>query len=302
MSTTPRVTIGLPVYNGQKYLEQAMDSILAQTYTDFVLLISDNGSTDRTEEICRAYAARDPRVRYLRYEENRGAAWNFNNCVLMAETKYFKWQCYDDLLEPSMLEACVLLLDAEPKVVLAYPRTRIVDDTGATIGLWADNFEHHSPKAHERLRHYFRNKSRNEGQYGVWRRSELLQSGLMGAFPLSDQVLMAEMMMRGQFRELPEYLFLKRFHPGISTEAYSQYQLATFMDPRKRNRFTLVRFERLLAFVRAIHRCNLPAGDALRCYLQLLLMIFMPANWLRMAEDMVVAGRGVLKGRVKSSR
>jgi glycosyltransferase involved in cell wall biosynthesis len=302
MNPKPRVTVGLPVYNGQKYLEQAIDSILAQTYGDFELLISDNGSTDRTEAICRAYAARDPRVRYLRYEQNRGAAWNFNNCVHMAESEYFKWQCYDDLLEPTMLEACVPVLDAEPEVVLAYPRTRIVDDVGETIGLWGDNFEHHSPHAHERLRHYFRNKSRNEGQYGVWRRSELLKSGLMGAFPLSDQVLMAEMMMRGPFRELPEYLFLKRFHPGISTEAYNQYQMAAFMDPRKRDAFTLVRYDRLLAFASAVRRCKLPPMEALRCYLQLVLMVLMPANWLRMAQDLAVASRAVLKRRVKSPR
>ena len=301
MSPTTQVTVGLPVYNGQKYLEQAIDSILAQTYSDFVLLISDNGSTDRTEAICRAYAARDARVRYERYEQNRGAAWNFNNCFHLAESPYFKWQCYDDLLEPTMLEVCVPVLDAEPEVVLAYPRTRIVDDAGATIGFWADNFEHRSPRASERLRHYLANKSRNEGQYGVWRRSELAQSGLMGAFPLSDQVLMAETMMRGQFRELPEYLFLKRFHDGISTEAYSQYRMAAFMDPRKKGKFTLVRFERLLAFVKAVQRCKLPPLDALRCYLQLMLMILMPANWLRMVEDLAVAGRAVLKSRSKGT-
>ncbi len=302
MEITPRVTVGLPVYNGQKYLEQALDSILAQTYQDFVLLISDNGSTDRTEAICRAYAERDPRVRYMRYEQNRGAAWNFNNCFHLAESEYFKWQCYDDLLEPTMLEACVPILDAEPEVVLAYPRTRIINDAGETLGLWADNFEHRSPNASVRLKHYLRNKSRNEGQYGVWRRSELAQSGLMGSFPLSDQVLMAEMMLRGQFRELPGYLFLKRFHPGISTEAYSQYQMTAFMDPRKKGKFTLVRFERLLAFLRAVQRSKLPLGEAMSCYVELVLMVFMPANWLRMGQDIVIAGRGVIKERPKGSR
>lgn len=302
MEIIPRVTVGLPVYNGQKYLEQAIDSILAQTCPHFILLISDNGSTDRTEAICRAYAARDPRVRYMRYEQNRGASWNFNNCFHLTETEYFKWQCYDDLLEPTMLEACVPILDAEPEVVLAYPRTRIIDDAGATIGLWADNFEHHSPKAHVRLKHYLHNKSRNEGQYGVWRRSELAQSGLMGTFPLSDQVLMAEMMLRGQFRELPGYLFLKRFHPGISTEAYNQYQMTAFLDPSKKGKFTLVRFERLAAFLRAVHRSKLPFAEALLCYVELGLMIFMPTNWLRMLQDIAIAGRGVVKDRSKNSR
>ena len=99
----PRVSIGMPVYNGEKYLEEAIQSILAQTYSDFELVISDNASTDKTQEICLEYAARDSRVRYHRNEKNLGAAPNYNRTFELSTGQYFKWADYDDLLAEEFL-------------------------------------------------------------------------------------------------------------------------------------------------------------------------------------------------------
>src|SRR4051812_18779949 len=85
------ITIGLPCYNSEKYLTQSIESLLKQTYGNFVLIISDNASTDGTEEICRRYAAADARVRYVRNPVNIGMSGNFNRVFSLAETKYFKW-------------------------------------------------------------------------------------------------------------------------------------------------------------------------------------------------------------------
>jgi len=93
----PRLCIGLPVYNGEEYLAQAVESVLGQTFDDFRLIISDNASTDGTEEICRSYAQRDSRVEYHRVGENRGAAWNFNRVVGLADSEYFQWATHDDV-------------------------------------------------------------------------------------------------------------------------------------------------------------------------------------------------------------
>ncbi len=94
------VSVGMPVFNGERYLEGALESLLGQTYENFELVISDNGSTDRTAAICKSYAARDERVRYLRQEKNRGASWNFNKVYLEANAPFFRWASYDDLCEP----------------------------------------------------------------------------------------------------------------------------------------------------------------------------------------------------------
>src|SRR5919112_5909956 len=106
MTARPRVTIGLPVYNGERFLEQALDGLLAQTFTDFELIISDNASTDRTPEICQAYAARDSRIRYVRQPENIGAGPNHNILVPMARGEYFKWASHDDLYDPDLVAKC----------------------------------------------------------------------------------------------------------------------------------------------------------------------------------------------------
>src|SRR5512140_1730619 len=132
-SAVPRVSLGMPVYNGERYLRGTLDSLLKQTYKDFELIISDNGSTDATQQICREYASRDPRIRYRREEVNRGAGWNYNRLVDLARGIYFKWAAHDDLCAPTYLERCVAVLDSDPSVVIAYPDDQDIDEEGNTI-------------------------------------------------------------------------------------------------------------------------------------------------------------------------
>ena len=133
VSHHPRVSIGVPVYNGEKYLAAALDSILAQTFTDFEVIVSDNASTDRTEQICREYAARDNRIRYVRQPKNRGMTWNFSHTVDLARGEYFRWHAHDDSCAPTLLDRCVEALDANPEAVLAYPRVQMIDDRGEPL-------------------------------------------------------------------------------------------------------------------------------------------------------------------------
>src|ERR1700749_639605 len=113
MSTRPLVSIGLFLYNGDRFLAAAIESILNQTFKDFELIISDNCSTDRSDEICRRYAAADSRIRYYRNEKNMGAGWNLRNVYFKATGKYFKWAAHDDTLEPRFLEVCIDALVAD---------------------------------------------------------------------------------------------------------------------------------------------------------------------------------------------
>ena len=134
MNNRPHVSIGLPVYNGEKYLKQALLSILSQSYTDFELIISDNASTDRTQAICQAYAAKDPRIRYYFNEKNLGAAPNHNRVFELASGEYFKWAGYDDIITADFLQRCVEVLDLKPEVVLCMPKTSFIDEHGNYIG------------------------------------------------------------------------------------------------------------------------------------------------------------------------
>jgi glycosyltransferase involved in cell wall biosynthesis len=106
----PQVSIGMPVYNGEKYIRNALDSLLTQTFTDFELIISDNASTDNTQAISEEYVRRDPRVRYVRQQENKGAAVNFKFVLNSAQTDFFMWAAYDDLWAPDYLTDTMSLL------------------------------------------------------------------------------------------------------------------------------------------------------------------------------------------------
>src|SRR5437879_5289624 len=122
-ASPPRVTIGMPVYNGEARLATALDSLLAQDYRDFELIISDNASTDATGSICHDYARADGRIRYYRHPQNMGAAHNFQRVLQLARGQYFMWAAYDDLWDPDFLTRCLAVLETDPSAVLAYPQT-----------------------------------------------------------------------------------------------------------------------------------------------------------------------------------
>ena len=120
IESSPKVSIGVPVYNGEGYVKGAIDSLLAQTFDDFELIISDNASTDNTEQICRDYAERDPRIRYIRQSENIGPGANFKFVLDQAVGRYFMWAAADDRREPCFLEMTVRVLEEDPRVGLAF--------------------------------------------------------------------------------------------------------------------------------------------------------------------------------------
>jgi glycosyltransferase involved in cell wall biosynthesis len=217
---TPRVSIGLPVYNGENYMEQAIDSVLAQTFTDFELIISDNASTDRTEEICQSYAARDSRIRYVRNETNLGATKNYNQTFELAQGEYFKWAAHDDLISPSFLERCVALLDETPSASLCYARAMAIDEHGQPQFLHYLGARHYnakpllmSPIPHKRFYQCVAAPYPQAAIFGLMRTSILRQTRLIGSYQSSDLVLLGELALRGEFCEVPEVLQFRRLHP-----------------------------------------------------------------------------------------
>jgi glycosyltransferase involved in cell wall biosynthesis len=215
----PRVSIAVPVYNGERYLRESLDGLLAQTFTDFELVIADNASTDGTEAICRAYVACDPRVRYHRNERNLGGPGNFRRVFELSRGEYHKWSTADDLWHPTFVERCVAILDARPDVVLAYPRSNIVDAEGAVVRTFDDPLDLPEDSAVERVRRVIQESTLCHAHLGVLRRSAMLRTGLIGSELASDIRFLAEMAMLGKFAVVPEYLFGRRFHEESSSWA-----------------------------------------------------------------------------------
>jgi len=217
-SSKPRVSIGLPVRNGARYLGEAVDSLLRQTYTDFELIISDNASTDQTEAICRAYVARDSRVRYYRSSQDVGLANNYNYLFIRARGEYFKWAAADDVHEPDYLARCLDVLERDPAVVLAYGKVRFIDENGGPLIVTDSGFDLRSEVARERIRYVIYAYSWVNAIFGVIRTEALAKTRLLPKYPGGDYPLLGELAAIGKFVEVPEPLFLRRVHPAASSQ------------------------------------------------------------------------------------
>ena len=237
----PRVSIGVPVYNGENYLAETLDSILAQTFTDFELIISDNASTDRTEAICRKYAAQDHRIRYIRSASNLGAARNYNRAFELATGEYFKWNGHDDPLAPPFVERCVEVLDRDPGIVLCFARNRAIDERGEdydvgalTARTFAPKPQLESPEAHVRFYHAVVADHPQGAIFGLIRRSVLAQTALIGSYRMSDLTLLGELALRGRFHQVSETLQGRRFHARQGRNVYRTGHLREmWFDPSR---------------------------------------------------------------------
>ncbi len=212
---TPRVSVGIPVYNGEKFLKTAVDSVLAQDYEDFEIIISDNASKDRTAEICSEYVAADPRVRYFRNEVNIGAVPNFNRVFTLARGEFFKWLPHDDFCHPNLLRRCVEVLDRAPRsVALVYPLSELVDEHGRFQCKLVEHVETRAKHPHQRLRRVLLGRSSALALCGLIRSDHLRRTRLRGSYVMDDMGLLAELAMVGECLQVDEVLLRIRFYEG----------------------------------------------------------------------------------------
>jgi len=285
----PRVSIGLPVYNGENYLREAVDSILAQSFEDLELIISDNASTDGTEQICREYAAKDRRIRYFRNSANVGAAKNFNRVVALSSGQYFKWAAHDDILAKDYLLKCVETLDQDFSIALCFPMTKIIDAHGQFLRNYNTNLDTSSAKPEQRFRElvlttigYFCFEI-----FGLMRTEILKKTPLIASYSASDKVLLAELSLYGRFHEIPEYLFLRRIHPQQSTRAYDLRSRTVWFDPSKKGGIQFLMWRIFLEYCLSIKRAPLSWSKRARSYLTM--ENWLCKNWKALAYDLIVA-------------
>lgn len=273
----PRVTIGMPVYNGARHVTQAIDSLLSQTFGDFELIIADNASTDRTGEICRDYQARDPRVHYVRHATNRGAVFNWNFVVAEARGQYFKWASANDYCAPTQLERCVQVLDTEPEVIITYGRTAFVDDEGQPLGEYPHDVEVLDARPSVRFERLCRELRANNAQSGLIRLATLRRTGIERAYPGGDMNLMAELALYGGFRRIPEVLLFRRMGVESATRFRSASELRTFLNPVAKKRADFVMWQTHWDYLASMRRAPL----RLRERLAVLKYILRSAWWFR---------------------
>lgn len=258
----PSVSLGLPVYNGAEYVDEAIGSILAQDHADFELIISDNGSTDDTSEICRAYAQSDPRIRYHRQPTNRGASFNFGFVAGQARGALFKWAAHDDVLEPQYLKRCVEILHADPEVVLCHTAIAEIDEQGEIFRYTPHRrfAEQTSPAA--RFADVLLRAGATYHSLGVVRTHILRRTPLLAPYSSSDMPLLAELALYGRFHEIPEPLYRRREHRGQSTRQHPHARdRSAWFDPRLEGAITFPAWRRGAEYWRAAQRGPLSRRD-----------------------------------------
>lgn len=262
----PRLIIGMPVRNGENFLGAALECLLAQSYTDFRIVLSDNSSSDRTRDIAEQYAARDERLQYVRQERDLGAAANFNFLVRTTESDLFKWAAHDDLCDPEYLRRTIELLDHNPEAVVAHSFTHVVNARDEIVGRYDDQQTLVNERPSRRLSASFHLRYPSP-VWGVMRRAALERTKLIEGYLGSDWNFLGEMLLQGRLVLVPEYLFSVRMHDrgfsfGIQRES-KQFRLAWF-DPAAR-RPLLSAFQSAWRFVGAVLRHPLSPRERAAC-------------------------------------
>jgi len=276
----PKISIGLPVYNGEAYLAKAIESILDQSYPDFELIISDNASTDGTGQICRDFAARDSRIRFFQNEANIGAARNHNRVFELARGEFYKMAAHDDLYPREMLKHCLETFEKEASpVAVVYSYFELIDEFGNSLEVRTDPIAKRDPRPHVRLARLLLNIGFFSATYGLIR-SEVRRKIQHGLFPYSDKAYLAELSMLGEFREVKEVLLCLRDHPGRSCRANATPDsIRAWYDPQatKKPWALPLRARADLEVVRSVLRLPLPWNERILC---LFVAMAVPC-WLR---------------------
>jgi glycosyltransferase involved in cell wall biosynthesis len=294
-----RVSVGLPVYNAEAYLDTALSTLVAQTHEDLEIIISDNASTDSTRQICEDYAARDARIRYHRQPTNRGGSFNHNFVASRATAPYFRWYAADDWMAPGCIENCARVLDQNPDVVLAWARPIPMRDGQPIVEypvepMWDDS------TASARLRsligppHAQSLISECYPIYGVARTEPFLSCLPLGSFYGSDNVVLVGMALKGHWRELPPGLFYCRRHASSSTSGRNRFEVARWMDPARRPGRSMPETSRFIGYARAVAKTDLPWRERLRCAWLVLRWPATHQHWRLMLWDVRVFTRDVV--------
>ncbi len=261
----PIVSIGMPVYNGARLIEKAINSHLTQTFEDFEFIICDNASDDDTQEICQRYVQQDNRIKYFRNEHNIGAAANFRKVFELSSGQYYKWASVDDYCAPSYIQRCKEALDSYPEVVLACAKVYIVDGEDNILREYEDAQALCQPTPFERFKSFLDQDPWVNVVYGLMRANVLRETSVLGSYPGSDIVVMAEMALRGHFWEVPERLFFRRIHPDAYSYANSIEKQQEFYTPGETNKLLpMYHWRHLFEYTRAVFRTPLAYKERAR--------------------------------------
>lgn len=287
--SAPYVSIGLPVFNGERFLGRALDTLLGQDFRDLEVVVSDNASTDGTVELLRKYADADPRLRFEVQPTNRGASWNFNRVLAMAHpgARYFTWAAADDERTPDYLTRTIPILDGDPSVSLAHTGSADIDQDSYVLKTWAQPVDTWASfDVAERVAGLVTMRHECFTAFGLIRMEIAKQTRGLGTFADSDNVLITEIALRGRFVHDDAVCFFRRQHSYRSMVAFTdQRDRVAWFDPSRAGQLSFPYWRTARELVGAVQRAPLSADERRRCLLAL--RVYLRNNWPGMAKNVV---------------
>ena len=279
MNDQPLASAGIPVFQGENFLEETLQSLRKQDYTNMEILVCDNASTDMTVSIVKSHANEDARIRLIVNETNIGAAENYNKVFRESLGKYFAWNAHDDLSSPDFFASAVDALESNQDAVVAIPTTFRVSVNGEKLQTFPIPQDVFSPHPHVR----FRAAARAHPEvivFGLFRSDAVARTELHGHFSGSDRNFVAEIMLHGPAVMAGTSEFYLREHPNRSVRTYRRRGKNRFTHardawyaPERKGRIVFPSWRRLGGYIKSVRRTKLGAGESLRCYVAILKLL-----------------------------
>lgn len=251
-----KISIGIPVYNSEKFIREKLDSLFEQTFTDFEIIISDNASTDLTSKICEEYAKKDKRICYFQQNKNMGAWWNYDFVLQKAKYEYFLWSAVDDIMLPQFLEETVKVLESDKKIACSISKIRLFGKTTDDLEIkpndsmlkkkikkikkefgYLDTFPASGPYE-KRIKEYIKNLRHNQIFYGIFRTNQIRQAYVTDSFLWKEGCVMLNILKFGELFVVEKILMnvydggmsrrgmlgvAKQMHHGLGTTLFPMY-------------------------------------------------------------------------------
>jgi glycosyltransferase involved in cell wall biosynthesis len=294
MNKPPLISIGIPAYNAGATIGSTIEGLLAQSFGNFELIVSDNASTDATRDVVENYMLRDPRIRYERQPVNVGANGNYSHVVRLARGEFFKWSSSSDWCAPTFLERSLEEIMAHDDAVLAAPRTRLFQGSPSTWQDYPFDIEVLDEAPLARFARLYSTLRLNNAMNGLIRMSALRRTRLVEPYLSADVVLMEHLALLGKFRLLPERLFYRRMEAAFATALQAPEAVLKHHYPQQSAHTLAQGSKRLTGRVRAALSTSMPMGEKLRS----LVFIAKTCYWERTAvlEDLRGAWQYFVRG------
>lgn len=277
----PLVTIAIPVFNGENFLREAIESTINQEYRNLEIILSDNASTDSTLKICREYGKKDPRIRIIHHDENVGASENHNNAFRISKGKYFKWLSHDDVMERTCISRSVEVMENMPDVGCVYFLSNAVTEEGEVLEDYSPGIDLMDERPSRRLYRSTCISHPLMEVFGVFRSDVLKKTRLFGKYSSSDRIILAEVALLAPSYRIEEYLFNYRIHPNQSCSVYNTRQVrGEWFDPKLKNRRTYPHWRLLAEMFKAVRMVKLRPGEKIKSYFTVLVWSRRRAGYL----------------------